>query len=61
MAATRRAPDSTAPRYYTMWRADGVGPAGRFALVSSEVVQAPGADWRPLDDGSAVLLTADVH
>ncbi len=57
MAATRRAPDSTLPRYYTMWRADGEGPSGRFSVVSSEVVAAPpAADWRPLDDGSAVLL-----
>jgi len=57
MAATRRAPDSTLPRYYTMWRADGAGPAGRFTLVSSEIVPVRDAVWRSLEDGSAMLLT----
>lgn len=57
MAATRRAPDSTLPLYYTMWRADGVGPDGRFALISSEVVATLDAAWHPLEDGSALLLT----
>lgn len=57
MAATRRAPDSTLPLYYTMWRAEGVGAGGRFTLVSSEAVSIPGAaDWLPLEDGSALAL-----
>jgi len=57
LVSTRRAPDSTTPRYYTMWRADGEGPAGRFALVSSEPVRELADGWRPVEDGSTLALT----
>jgi predicted glutamine amidotransferase len=56
IAATRRAPDSAAPRYYTMWRTDGTGPADAFTVISSEVVGVFGAAWLPVEDGSAALL-----
>lgn len=56
LVSTRRAPDSTTPRYYTMWRADGEGTAGPFTLVSSEPLRELADGWRPLDDGSSHLL-----
>ncbi|MBM3307216.1 MAG: class II glutamine amidotransferase [Candidatus Eisenbacteria bacterium] len=54
--ATRREPGSTTPRYYTMWRTDGQGPAGPFAVVSSEVLPSPVGAWTPVEDGSASFL-----
>jgi glutamine amidotransferase len=56
LVSTRHAPDSTTPRYYTMWRADGEGPAGPFTLVSSEPVRELADGWSPIDDGSSILL-----
>jgi predicted glutamine amidotransferase len=57
LVSTRRAPDSTTPRYYTMWRADGDGPDGPYVLISSEPLRDISEGWRPLDDGSSHLVT----
>lgn len=56
MYAARRSPGSPTPRYYTMWRTEGAGPAGPFAMVSSEALSSPDVVWTPVADSSAAVL-----
>jgi len=57
VAATRYAPGSPTPRYYTMWSA-GLDSAGDgCAVVSSEPIRSMDVAWQPVEDGSVLLLT----
>jgi predicted glutamine amidotransferase len=51
---TRAAPDTSRPRYYTLWRGVGQG----LALASSEPVSWPSVSWEPVPDGESFVLEA---
>ena len=52
IAHARLSPGTPRPRYYTMWRGRGDG----FSLVSSEPLEAVGATWSAMADGTALVL-----
>jgi predicted glutamine amidotransferase len=53
-AFARRDPATPRPRYYTLWH----GRAPGLDVVSSEIVEGLGVDWRALPDGGAIRLAA---
>jgi predicted glutamine amidotransferase len=52
IAHARMSPDTTRPRYYTLWQGRGSG----FAVASSESFDAPGVLWMAVPDGSSLRL-----
>jgi predicted glutamine amidotransferase len=52
VAHARVSPETTRPRYYQLWRAEGDG----FSLVSSETFSVAGASWSPVPDGTAFTM-----
>jgi predicted glutamine amidotransferase len=51
-AHARMSPDTTRPRYYTLWRGEG----GDFTLASSESFDLPGTVWMAVPDGSSFTM-----
>jgi predicted glutamine amidotransferase len=53
-AFTLKEPGTARPRYYTLWH----GRAPGLDVVSSEIVDGLGVEWRALPDGGAIRLVA---
>jgi hypothetical protein len=53
-AFTLKEPATARPRYYTLWH----GRAPGLDVVSSEIVDGLGVEWRALPDGGAIRLVA---
>lgn len=55
VAYARRDASTARPLYYTLWRGSRPG----LEVVSSEVVEGLGVEWRPVPDGTAEEILAD--